>query len=131
MLDPMISAGAFASIHLTVSEADTAITLGSGDVAVLGTPRVVALCEEAAVAVLAASLPQGATSVGTRITVDHLMATAVGGKVTAKATVSAVDGKRISFVVELLEGDKTAAKGTHTRIVVNRKRFEESVGSRP
>ncbi|GMQ93547.1 MAG: hypothetical protein BMS9Abin12_1026 [Acidimicrobiia bacterium] len=123
----MISVGTSASISLTVSEADTAIALGSGDVAVLGTPRVVALCEEAAVAALAGSLPRGMTSVGIRITVDHTKATGIGGRVTAKATVSAVDGKRISFVVELFEGDRTTANGTHTRIVVSRKRFEESV----
>ncbi len=65
----MISQGTAASISLTVTEQDTAIVLGSGDVAVLGTPRVVALCEEAAVAALAGFLPDGATTVGTSISI--------------------------------------------------------------
>ncbi len=124
----MISEGTTASASLVVTQQDTATALGSGDVAVLGTPRVVALCEEAAVAALAGSLPDGATSVGTNISIDHLTATAVGASVTARATVTVVDGNRISFAVELRDGSELAARGTHTRFVVDRKRFTESVG---
>ena len=123
----MISRGASASISLIVTEQDTAIALGSGDVAVLGTPRVVALCEEAAVAALDGSLPEGATSVGTHISIGHLAATGVGGSVTATATVTDVEGKKISFALVVEDGDTTAARGTHTRFIVNRHRFEQSV----
>lgn len=127
MLVAMISEGASASISLTVTDADTATALGSGDVAVLGTPRVVALCEEAAVAALAGSLPDGATSVGTNVNVDHLAATRVGGVVTANAVVDAVDGREITFALEVAEGDRVVARGTHTRVVTGRERFEEVV----
>lgn len=126
----MISQGAAASVLHVVTEQDTAIALGSGDVAVLGTPRVVALCEEAAVAALVGSLPEGATSVGTSINIDHLAATGVGGTVTATATVAEVEGKKISFTLVVKDGDRTAAQGTHTRFVVNRDRFEDSVDRR-
>lgn len=122
----MVSEGTAASVSLVVSEQDTAIALGSGDVAALGTPRIVALCEEAAVATLAGSLPEGDTSVGTNISIDHLTATGVGGSVTATATVIEVDGKQISFVLVVKDGDKTAARGTHTRFIVNRDRFDQS-----
>lgn len=122
----MISEGTTASVSLAVTQQDTAMALGSGDVAVLGTPRVVALCEEAAVAALAGSLPDGATSVGTNISIDHLVATAVGASVTARATVTVVDGNRIAFAVELRDGGELAARGIHTRFVVDRKRFENS-----
>jgi predicted thioesterase len=123
----MITEGTSETVSLVVSDADTAIAIGSGDVAVLGTPRVVALCEEAAVAALAGQLPEGATSVGTRVSIDHLIATAIGGTVTAVATVTRVQDKKISFDIELLEGHRTAARGTHTRSIVDRVRFEESV----
>lgn len=123
----MISSGTSASISLVVADRDTAIALGSGAVAVLGTPRVVALSEEAAVAALAGSLPEGATTVGTNITLDHLVATGVGSTVTATATVTSVEGRKISFSVEVRESDKLAARGTHSRFIVDRARFERSI----
>lgn len=123
----MISSGTSASISLVVMEQDTAIALGSGDVAVLATPRVVALSEEAAVAALAGSLPGGATTVGTTITLDHLAASGVGSSVTATATVISVEGKKILFSVDVRESDKLVAKGTHTRFVVDRTRFIRSL----
>jgi fluoroacetyl-CoA thioesterase len=126
----MIDVGLTKAISTTVTDGDTAIAIGSGDVAVLGTPRVVALCEQAAVAVLAESLPRDATSVGTKISVDHVAASGVGATVTAKATVTGVEGKNVTFDVELTEGSAIAATGIHTRSVVNRIRFEEAVKER-
>lgn len=122
----MIPQGVSASIVLTVTDADTAVALGSGDVAVLGTPRIVALCEEAAVAALSGSLPEGATTVGTSVNIDHLIATGIGGTVTATATVIEVEGKKVSFTLSVEDGGKIAASGSHTRFVVDRARFEES-----
>jgi len=123
----MITEGITASISLVVIAADTAVALGSGDVVALGTPRVVALCEEAAVAALAGLLPEQSTTVGTNINIDHLAATAVGGAVTASATVTAVDGRTISFSLSVVEGESDVARGVHTRVVVDRKRFEASL----
>ncbi len=123
----MIEPGTSASISFVADDASTAIALGSGDVAVLGTPKVVALVEEAAVAALAGRLPEGATSVGTHVSVDHLAPTAVGSQVVATATVTAVDGRSVSFTVTVTEGDEVVARGRHTRVVVDRSRFEAGV----
>ena len=123
----MIPEGTAASKSLTVTTADTAMAIGSGDVVALGTPRVVALCEEAAVAALAGLLADESTTVGTAISLDHLAATPVGRSVTACATVTDVDGKKISFSVVVNDGDTVAARGVHTRVVVNGKRFEASL----
>ncbi len=122
----MIPQGASASIVLKVTDADTAVALGSGDVAVLGTPRIVSLCEEAAVAALSGALPEGATTVGTSVNIDHLIPTGIGGIVTATATVIEVEGKKVSFTLSVEDGGKIAASGSHTRFVVDRARFEES-----
>jgi len=118
-----IMIGAVGSAHLIVGEADTAIALGSGDVPVLGTPRIVALLEEAAVAALVGDLAVETTSVGTHIAVDHVAASFVGARVGATAEVVEVDGRTVSFRLSAQDGDRTIATGSHLRIIVDRERF--------
>ena len=119
--------GATGEAHLEVKESDTAIALGSGDVPVLGTPRIVALLEEAAVAALAGDLADGVTSVGTHIAVDHVSASFVGAAVAAVAEVVAFEGRTATFRLVAQEGTRTVAAGNHTRLLVDRARF---LGSR-
>lgn len=126
-MDDLIPAGSSGSAALVVSDADTALALGSGDVSVLGTPRVVALCEEAAVAAIVEFLPDGATSVGTNVTIDHLVATSVGATVAATVVVTRVDGRKVSFTLIVREGGEVVAEGTHTRVVVDKDRFERAL----
>ena len=118
-----IQIGSTGSGALTVGAADTAIALGSGDVPVLATPRLVALLEEAAVAAIAGDLDDGETSVGTRVAIDHLAASFVGASVTANAEVVDVTGRSVSFRLAAREGDRVVATGDHTRVVVDRSRF--------
>jgi predicted thioesterase len=125
-----IEAGISARADLVVGDADTALAMGSGDVPVLATPRVVALVEAAAVAALAGRLPAGSTSVGSRIEVDHLEPTPVGATVTATAIVVSVDGRAVSFDVVVGEAGSTVARGSHTRIVVDRVRFTARTAER-
>lgn len=125
MIDHMIHIGDKASVTLDVTTEDTAIALRSGDMAVLGTPRIVALCEQAAVAAIGSSIDSDLTSVGTSIAIEHLVATAIGGRVTAVATVSAEHGNVIEFDLLVTEGETTVARGTHERFVVDRARFEQ------
>ncbi|OLE29467.1 MAG: thioesterase [Actinobacteria bacterium 13_1_20CM_3_71_11] len=116
--------GLTARVALTVTDADTAQTLGSGDVPVLGTPRVLALVEAATVRATARHLPTGTTTVGTRVELEHLVATPVGGTVTAEARLSTVDGNRLSFAVTVHDGsDRLAAHGTVVRALVEREKF--------
>jgi fluoroacetyl-CoA thioesterase len=118
-----IEPGLEGSVTLTVGDADSAIAMGSGDVAVLATPRVVALMEAAAVAAIEAALPRGFTSVGSRIEVDHLAPTAIGGDVVAHAVVTGIEGRSVGFDVTVDEGESTVARGSHVRVVVERDRF--------
>jgi fluoroacetyl-CoA thioesterase len=115
--------GLSARVGLTVTDADTAQTLGSGDVPVLGTPRVLALVEAASVRATARHLPSGTTTVGTRVDLEHLAATPVGRAVTAEARLDRVDGRRLVFAVTLHDGDRLAARGTVERALVDRGRF--------
>ena len=105
-----------------VTPADTALALGSGDVEVLATPRLLAWCEAATVAALA--LPPGRTSVGTRVSLDHLAPTPVGGSVTVTATLEHEDGRLVRFSVAASDGlGRLVATGEVTRVVVDRARF--------
>jgi predicted thioesterase len=117
--------GLAASATLTVSEDDTAIALGSGDVPVLATPRVALLAEEATVLALEGRLPPGRTSVGDRVQLDHTAPTAVGGKVQAEAILESVEGRRLNFRVSVSDGHGLVAAGRITRVVVDRERFME------
>lgn len=123
-----LESGATGRVERRVTADLTAEALGSGDVPVLGTPAVLALMEAACCAALEGRLPEGATTVGTTATLEHLAATKVGGHVTATATLDAVDGKILSFVCELLDGMVVAARGRHTRAIVDRERFLARLG---
>jgi predicted thioesterase len=124
-----LTEGLTATVTLTVTEADTAMALRSGDVPVLATPRVIALVEEATVAAVAASLDPGLTTVGTSVLFDHLAPTPVGGTVVARAELSSVRGREISFNVSVHEGQTHVAGGVIRRIVVERARFLEKAGA--
>lgn len=111
-----------ASVTHTVSEADTAIAVGSGDLPVLGTPVVLAWCEEATCAALELAPEQ--TSVGTRVDLEHLAASPVGAEVTATATVIHTDGRLVRFQVAALDSAGTLlASGEIRRVIVDRERF--------
>jgi predicted thioesterase len=117
--------GARAEIKHTVDDDDTAIAPRSGEVAVLGTPRVVALCEEATVAAVDGRLPVGQTSVGMRVQLDHLQPNAVGTTVAAEAVLDKVEGRRLTFTVSVRDHRGLVACGKVTRVVVDTERFLE------
>lgn len=122
-----VSVGDSGTSIKVVARADTAVVMGSGDVPVLATPRVIAWMEAAAVAALR-ELPDHVTSVGIHISVDHSAPTLEGVTVRTQAEVRALDGKRIEFDVRAFDGEKVIAGGTHTRMLVDRERFLARAG---
>jgi fluoroacetyl-CoA thioesterase len=118
-----VEPGLNGSVAITVSDVDTAEALRSGDVPVLATPRVLALCEEATVVALAGHLADGVTSVGMRVQLDHVQPTAVGGRVEASAVLEKVEGRRLTFVVQASDDRGTVAEGRVVRVLVERDRF--------
>jgi predicted thioesterase len=112
-----------ASVTVTVTEADTARALGSGDVEVLGTPRALALAEAATVRAAAASLAPGQTTVGTRVELDHLAPSPVGASVRADAELVYRSGRRLTFDVRLTQDGREVAAGRVVRAIVDRDRF--------
>jgi fluoroacetyl-CoA thioesterase len=118
------SPGRRAKVELTVGEADTALAMGSGDVPVLATPRVLALAEQAAVQAIGTCLPEGKTSVGSWVELEHLTPTRVGATVVAEAVLLGVHGRRLEFTIAVREGDEEVAHVRHRRVIVSRARFE-------
>lgn len=108
---------------LIVTEADTARSLGSGSVDVLGSPRLVALCEEACCRAVDHLLAPGLTTVGMRVQFDHLQPTPVGAEVLAEATLEKIDGRRLKFTVSASDSGGLVAAGKITRVLVDVDRF--------
>ena len=119
----MIEVGLKHTSELTVSEALTAIQMGSGDVPVLATPAMMALMENAAMLAVKDELPEGCTTVGGYIESSHLKPTKIGDKVTATAEVTKIEGKKICFKVAAYSGDTLLGEGTHLRFIVDKTKF--------
>ena len=115
--------GLTAEVELVVAASDTAVAHRSGDVAVLATPRIVALCEEAAMAALQGALKPGETSVGHAVQLDHVAPSGVGARVRAEVTLAKVEGRRLTFTVSVSDTRGLVAAGRLTRVVVDAERF--------
>jgi fluoroacetyl-CoA thioesterase len=118
-----VTPGLRATVDTVVTSADTAQALGSGEVAVLGTPRVVALAEAATVRAVAGHLEPGCTTVGARVEVDHLAPTSVGTAVHVAAELTEIAGARLVFHVVVQAGDALAARARIVRVVVEAATF--------
>jgi predicted thioesterase len=120
-------AGGTATVGHVVGPDDTAEALGSGDLPVLGTPRLLAWCEQATVAAAATALAPGETTVGTRVELAHERATAVGTEVRVRADLVHRDGRLLRFAVvaeqEVAGATVVAGRGEVTRVVVDAARF--------
>lgn len=117
-------------VKLTVSSEVTAAKVKSGALEVFATPSMVALMEQAASELCQAELPEGLTTVGTAINIEHLAATACGVEVKAIATLTATDGRRYDFDVEAYDNAGLIGKGTHTRFSVKADKFLDKAHQR-
>ena len=111
--------------EIIVGTRDTAPHIGSGKIRVLATPVLVSLMEEAALDAVERFLPEGHQTVGTRLDISHTAATPVGMRVTARAELIKVDGRRLTFRVSAEDETEPIGEGVHERIVVNVARFDK------
>jgi len=136
-----LQVGLNASVRAVVGDSDTATALGSGDVPVLGTPRLLALAEAATVAAVASQLAPGEITVGTSAALEHRRASPVGSGLIVEAELTEVDGRRLvfSFIAIREEapgqpggGDEhVLGAGTIERVVIARDRFLARAARRP
>lgn len=118
-----VQSGLSATVELVVGEADTALALRTGEVPVLATPRLLAMCEEAALAAVRPELAEGQTTVGMKVQLDHLAPSAVGHRVVAEAVVEKVNGRRVTFTVSVNDDRGLIAVGRVTRVIVDAEHF--------
>ncbi|HEX2255293.1 MAG TPA: thioesterase family protein [Afifellaceae bacterium] len=97
---------------------------------VLATPVMVMIMENAALNAIRPFLEPGESAVGTRVEIDHLAATPVGGRVVGEATVTGVDGRHISFAVTARDDTEAVGRGTHERLVIDMARFAEKLAKK-
>lgn len=110
-----------------VGSHNVASRYGSGLLDVYATPAMIALMENAAMNVVQQLLPDGYQTVGIEVNVQHTRATPVGETVTCTATLIEVDGKRLVFEVVADDGRGEIGRGSHTRYIVETKRFMEKI----
>ena len=99
----MVSAGQTATATVTVTESNIAKTMKSGSLEVFATPAMCALMEEAAQAAVQPHLEEGEGTVGISLSITHEAPTPLGAIVTAKATVSAVEGLSLIHIYLLID----------------------------
>ena len=119
----MLTEGLSHTSTLTVTPDKTAHSVGSGDMEVLATPMMMALMENAAMLAVADELPEGSTTVGGHIESSHVKPSKVGAEVSATATLTKVDGKKLTFSITAKMGDDIIGEGTHLRFIVDKAKF--------
>jgi fluoroacetyl-CoA thioesterase len=126
----LLQTGLEGTASVTVTAALTAPVMGSGTVTVYATPGMVALMEAAAVACVEQHLAPGQATLGVQLDVSHTAATPPGMSVFAKATLTAVDGRKLTFEIEARDEVEVIGRAKHTRIVVDTNRFNAKVASK-
>lgn len=106
-----------------VDNSNTAATMGSGDLAVFATPAMTALMENAAMNAVAGQLDAGSTTVGSMIETTHLHPSALGEKIKATATLTAIEGRKLTFSIKAEDSKGIIGEGTHVRYIVDREKF--------
>ena len=118
-----ITVGLKGTVKETVATANTAAKVGSGSLPVFATPAMIALMEKASCTALEGHLDEGSTTVGTMVSIEHVAATPIGMEVTVESTVTAVDGRKVSFDVTAYDAVGLIGRGKHDRFIVNAEKF--------
>jgi fluoroacetyl-CoA thioesterase len=98
--------------------------------AVLSTPTMVAMMEQAAIEAIRPFLDAGESSVGMTIEVSHTAATPPGHRARAEAEVTKVEGRRLEFSVRAFDDVEQIGSGTHRRAVIDAAKFNDRLKSK-
>lgn len=103
--------------------------VGSGSVAVLSTPSMIMFIEKTALNCVQKHLPEGYTTVGTLVNVEHLNPAPVGGKIRVEVALESIEGRRLNFNAEVYYRDVLIGRGKHSRHIVNKEKFLAKLAS--
>ena len=125
-----IEPGLTGHAEMVVSTNDTAPRVGSGRIAVLATPTMINLIEEAALSAVEHLLPEGKQSLGTHIEISHVAATPVGMTVKAEAELIEVNGRKLLFAVRADDEMDLIGDGRHERVIVTAASFQARINEK-
>jgi fluoroacetyl-CoA thioesterase len=118
------------TLRIVVDESMTADRFGNRGVQVLATPMLVSYFELAAHQLAMRALGPGQGTVGFHVDIRHLAAAPIGQRLTFRATLTEVDGRRLVFRVEADDEQERVGEGTHVRFVVDMERFMERIAAK-
>lgn len=125
----MLQENLIGTATVKVTEANTAATMKSGSLTVFATPAMCALMEEAACAAVNTHLEVDSGTVGISLNITHDRATALNDTVTATATLTKIDGRKLTFSVKAKDSKGIIGKGTHERFIINNEKFMSKVNA--
>jgi len=125
ILPQELKPGLQGTAEIVVGTRDTAPHVGSGKIGVLATPIMVNLMEAAALQAVERLLPPGHQTVGTHLDVRHFAATPVGLRVLARAELTRIDGRTLTFGIIAEDDGDRIGEGTHERLIINVERFDQ------
>ncbi len=114
-----MNTGIMGEARETVNENNTALKMKSGGLMVYATPAMIALAEQAAYKSVEPYLEEGQGTVGTLMNVKHLAATPVGMEITAKSELTSIEGRKLTFKIEVFDEREKIGEGVHERFIVN------------
>lgn len=118
-----LEVGMSGSLERTVRDEDTASTIGSGSLAVLATPVMIAAAEQACVDLVQPFLDEGMSTVGTHLDIRHLAPTPVGMSFRVSCELTGINGRMLTFTVVINDGKERIGEGRHERAIINEERF--------
>jgi len=125
-----INLGMLLEQSFSVEEQHLAKHVGSGSVRVLATPWMIAFMERVSHQLLATHLPEGYSSVGFVVNIQHIAPSPLGSKIKVRAEVTDVSGFQVSFDVGAWDEYEQIGKGRHLRMVIQPARFLKRVASK-
>ena len=125
-----LTTGIVGTEEMTVTCSDTAKALGSGGADVFATPAMIALSEKTALSSVAPYLPEGQSTVGTKINISHIAATPVGMKVRCETELIEADRRRLVFSVRVYDEVEKIAEGIHERFIVDSGKFQSKADAK-
>lgn len=129
-MEKNLELGVCGSQEIIVDETVSAKKAASGEMDVFGTPFVIALMEQTADKSVRPYLPSGSATVGTMVNIKHLVATPMGMKACGKSELIEIDGRRLTFKVEVYDEVGLVAEGTHERFIIDKEKFMDKVQKR-
>lgn len=103
----------------------------SGGLEVLATPMLICYVENACMDFIGKELDEAHGTVGAAVSLNHTAPTPIGDKITVRGKLVNIHKDKIfSFEVECFDSRGKVADGSHTRVIVDSRKFMERLADR-